>query len=171
MSLGAPSAPVATPTYNHGIPEGRNRQNSLLDSDSDSDDSHLSRGFRKRVSDRKTIKELREALEVETQSNLRKLERENLLKKKAEDLENKLASIKEENERERGDYEEQLQDGRNKNILNSRDTVLRDIKKGACPLEVPKSLDGSVRQINDIIKLKTALPALGSKFDYDPKKP
>ena len=72
LNLGAPSAP---PTYNHGIPEGRNRQNSLVDSDSDSDNSHLSRGFRKSVSDRKTIKELREALEVETKSNLRKLER------------------------------------------------------------------------------------------------
>ena len=86
-------------------------------------------------------------------------------------MENKLVSIKEENEKERGVYEEQLHDARNKDIFNSRDTVLRDIKKGACPLEVPKSVDSSVQQINDIIKLKTALPALGSKFDYDPKKP
>ena len=78
------------------VTEGRNRQNSKEDSEPDSDNSYRSRGFKKRVSDRKTIKELREALEVETQSNIRKLERESLLKKKAVDLEHTLASIQEE---------------------------------------------------------------------------
>ena len=55
--------------------------------------------------------------------------------------------------------------------LNTQDTVLRDIKKGACPLDVLKSVDSTVRQINDIIKLKTALPTLGPKFDYEPERP
>ena len=168
---GAQISPSAPPTYNHTIQDGRTRQDSLIDSDSDTEDSHLSRGFRKRFSDRKTIKQLKDALEVETQSNLRKLEREVILKQKTADLEKKLLTIQEENEEGKKRYEEQISEARNKNIFNSRDTVLRDIKKGACPLEVPKSVDISVRQINDIIKLKTALPALGSKFDYDPKKP
>ena len=51
------------------------------------------------------------------------------------------------------------------------DTVLKNVKEGACPFNELESVDCSVRQINDIVKLKTALPALGPKFDYDPKNP
>ena len=53
--------------------------------------------------------------------------------------------------------------------INTQDTVLRD-KKGACPLAVPKSVDSTVRQINDI-ELKTALSILGPKFEYEPERP
>jgi len=56
-------------------------------------------------------------------------------------------------------------------LFSSGDTILKDVKGGHCPLAVPASVDVNVRQINDIIKLKTALPALGPKFDFDPKRP
>ena len=86
-------------------------------------------------------------------------------------MESKLFTIQEEHEQGKRRLELELSEARKNTLFNSGDTILRDIKKGHCPLPVPDSVDINVRQINDIIKLKTALPALGAKFDFDPKKP